>query len=90
MHKLPEDEFSKYDLTEELVEDYQPMDKKMLTILKFLSGKKNIIAGIITTTSAYLVEMGTIDPKTGAYIAAISLLVFGTASVATGKFVYKK
>jgi hypothetical protein len=60
------------------------------SILIWLSGKKSIIAGIITTTSAYLVEMGTIDPITGAYIAAMSLLFFGTASIATGKVIYGK
>lgn len=52
-------------------------------ILIWLSGKKSIIAGIITTTSAYLVNLGQIRAETGAYIAAISLIVFGTASVAT-------
>ena len=51
----------------------------------FLSGKKNIIAGIITTTSAYFVEMGTIDARTGVFIASLSLIVFGTASIATTK-----
>lgn len=57
----------------------------MKTILKFLNGKKNIIAGIITTTSAYLVLSGVISSDTAVYINAISLLVFGSASVATGK-----
>lgn len=60
------------------------------TILTWLSGKKSIIAGLITTTSAYLVNMGQIDSETGAYIAAISLILFGTASVATGRIVYGK
>lgn len=60
--------------------------KKLLT---FLQGKKNIIAGIITTTSAYLVEMGQIDTKTGVFIASITLLVFGSASIATGKMLKK-
>lgn len=62
----------------------------MKSLLKFLSGKKNIIAGIITTTSAYLVLQGVIVPETGAYINAISLLVFGSASIATGKLIYGK
>jgi hypothetical protein len=62
----------------------------MKKILKFLSGKKNIIAGIITTTSAYMVDMGYIDTQTGIFIASISLLIFGAASVATGKIVYNK
>lgn len=62
----------------------------MKNLLKFLSGKKNIIAGIITTTSAYLVLQGVIGAETGTYINAISLLVFGTASMATQKYVYGK
>ncbi len=52
-------------------------------ILTFLEGKKNIIAGIITTTSAYLVLQGVIGADTGTYISALSLLVFGSASIAT-------
>ena len=52
-------------------------------VLVFLSGKKSIIAGLITTTSAYLVSQGCITADTGAFIAAISLIIFGTASVAT-------
>jgi hypothetical protein len=59
-------------------------------ILKFLSGKKSIIAGVITTTSAFLVTQGLINAETGTFISAISLLVFGTASIATGKLVYNK
>lgn len=55
----------------------------MTKILKFLEGKKNIIAGIITTTSAYLVLQGVIGAETGTFISAISLLVFGSASLAT-------
>lgn len=55
----------------------------MNKILVFLDGKKNIISGLITTTSAYLVEMGQIDAKTGVYIASICLLIFGSAAIAT-------
>jgi len=62
----------------------------MVTFLKFLSGKKNIIAGLITTTSAFLVLQGVIGAETGAYINAISLIFFGTASIATGKIIYNK
>jgi len=90
MIKLPPDEYSKYDLSDVVGENYQLTNTNMIPLLKWLSGKKSIIAGLITTTSAYLVDMGTIDPKTGAYIATISLIVFGTASVATGKFIYNK
>ncbi len=59
-------------------------------ILTFLSGKKSIIAGLITTTSAYLGSIGAITPELVVYINAMSLLIFGAASVATGKIVYNK
>lgn len=62
----------------------------MKNILKFLSGKKSIIAGLITTTSAFLAMQGVISSETATYINAISLLIFGSASVATGKIVYGK
>lgn len=61
------------------------MDK----FLKFLSGKKSIIAGLITTTSAYLASVSVIGIDTATYINAISLVVFGSASVATTAM-YKK
>lgn len=64
--------------------------KTLKEILKWLSGKKSIIAGIITTTSAYLATVGVISSDLAVYINAISLLIFGSASVATGKIVYKK
>lgn len=60
------------------------------SILGWLSGKKNIIAGIITTTSAYLVTTGTITNELAVYINAVSLLIFGSASYATGKLIYNK
>lgn len=62
----------------------------MVKILTFLSGKKSIIAGLVTTTSAFLAFQGVITPETATYINAISLIIFGTASVATGKMVYGK
>ena len=62
----------------------------LVQILTFLSGKKSIIAGIITTTSAYLALTGVISNDLAVYINAISLLVFGSASYATGKVVYGK
>ncbi len=58
-------------------------------ILKFLAGKKSIIAGLITTTSAYLASVSIIGLDTATYINAISLIVFGSASVATSAM-YKK
>ncbi len=62
----------------------------MIKLLKFLSGKKSIIAGIITTTSAFLALKGVITPEDATYINALSLLFFGSASVATGKMIYNK
>jgi hypothetical protein len=59
-------------------------------ILKWLSGKKSIIAGILNLTSAFLVLKGIIDADTGAYISGLILLIFGSASYATGKLVYNK
>ena len=62
----------------------------MNKILVWLSGKKSIIAGLITTTSAYLVSIGYINADTGAFIAAISLIIFGSASLATTRMIQNK
>jgi hypothetical protein len=59
-------------------------------ILTWLSGKKSIIAGLITTTSAFLALEGVISAELATYINAISLILFGSASIATGKIVYNK
>lgn len=66
------------------------MKELLIKILTWLSGKKSIIAGLITTTSAYLGAIGVIQPDLVVYINAMSLLIFGAASVATGPLVYKK
>ena len=60
------------------------------TILKWLSGKKSIIAGVIMTTSVYLAGVGVITTETATYINAITTLIFGSASYATGKIIYNK
>ena len=57
--------------------------RSMNKILKYLSGKKNIIAGIITTTSAFLALKGLIGADVATYINAMSLVIFGSASIAT-------
>ena len=85
MIRLPEDEYSKYEI-QELVE-LQAKQKTMYKILKFLQGKKNIIAGLITTTSAFLVFKGVLNAEDATYINALSLLVFGSASIATGQMI---
>jgi len=59
-------------------------------ILTFLSGKKAIIAGIITSTSAYLVVRGVLAPMDATYINVLTGLILGSASVATGKLIYPK
>ena len=64
--------------------------EKVKQILKWLSGKKNIIGGLIMTTSAYLATVGVIDTDTAVYINAMATLVFGGASYATGKLIYQK
>jgi hypothetical protein len=85
--KLQEDEFSKYDLTEK-VGDYQPMHKNMLTILKFLDGKKNILQAIVAVTATYLADKALIGTLDAVYIVTLSGIIFGTASIATTKFLY--
>lgn len=85
--KLNDDEFSKYDITEELV-DYQPMSKNMLTILKFLDGKKNILQAIVAVTATYLADKALIGTLDAVYIVTLSGIIFGTASIATTKFLY--
>jgi hypothetical protein len=87
MIKLNQDEYSKYDLTEE-VGDYQPMHKNMLKILKFLDGKKNILQAIVAVTATYLADKAVIGTLDAVYIVTISGIIFGTASVATTKFLY--
>lgn len=65
------------------------MIKTMITkILKFLSGKKSVIASIILTTTGYLGTMGYLDGNTVVYIGGMVAIIFGTASVATKNMVY--
>lgn len=59
-------------------------------ILKFLSGKKSAIAGIIGYTIIYLLAKGVIDSETAKYIMGLTTIMFGAASYATGKLVYDK
>jgi hypothetical protein len=66
------------------------MNELLVKLLKFLSGKKSVISGILNLTSAFLVLKGVIDADTGAYISGLILLIFGSASYATGKLVYNK
>ncbi len=64
--------------------------KNLKQLLKWLSGKKSIIGGVIMTTSVYLAGQGQITAETATYINGIVTILFGTASYATGKLVYNK
>ena len=64
--------------------------KILKIVLKWLAGKKSIIAGLITTSSAFLATQGVITTDVAMYINAMSLLFFGSASVMTGQMLYKK
>jgi len=66
------------------------MKDLLVKLLTFLGGKKNVIAGLITTTSAFLALEQVISPEVATYINAVSLIVFGSASYATGKLIYDK
>lgn len=61
-----------------------------MKILKFLSGKKSVIASIILTTTGYLGTIGKLDEATIIYIGAMTALIFGTASAVTKKMVYSE
>lgn len=58
-------------------------------ILKFLSGKKGVIASLIGLVSTYLAIKGYIGEPEIYLITGISVILFGTASYATKKIVYK-
>lgn len=64
--------------------------KTIKQILTWLSGKKGIIASIIGGISAYLATKGVIGEAEVILISALSLAIFGSASIATGKVVYNK
>ena len=66
------------------------MQKAFVAMLSWLSGKKCIIAGVITTTSAFLVTQNVITAEAATYINSLSLLFFGSASLATGSIIYNK
>ncbi len=62
----------------------------MKTILKFLSGKKGAIASIIGLIAGYLAATDYLGQNEVILIMGITTIIFGSASYATGKFVYKK
>ena len=61
----------------------------MNTLLKFLSGKKWVIASIIGAVMAYLAVKGMLGEQEVILIGSLSLIFFGSASIAT-KQAYKK
>lgn len=71
---------NKNDVTEE-VGDYQFNEKNNMSLMKWLDGKKTIIAGVITTVASFLVLKGVIDANSGTFISAITTIIFGSAAV---------
>ena len=57
-------------------------------ILKFLSGKKSVIASIIGLVLAFCASKGYLDTETVVFLGSLSTLFFGTASIATKSVVY--
>lgn len=64
--------------------------ENLKTLLKWLSGKKSIIGGVIMTTTVYLASQGVITTETATYVNGVTTLIFGSASYATGKIIYNK
>lgn len=59
-------------------------------ILTWLSGKKGAIASIIGLTIAYLASKGMIGDEEVILFGGLNVIIFGAASYATSKLVYKK
>lgn len=63
-------------------------EKMLIKILKFLDGKKNIVQAVVAVTATYLADKAIIGTLDAVYIATISGIIFGTASLATTKYLY--
>jgi len=61
-----------------------------MKILQFLSGKKGAIASAIMTIVAYLTAKGLLGEPEVVLIGGLTTIIFGSASYATKKYVYKK
>lgn len=59
-------------------------------ILLWLSGKKGALASIVGAVNTYLYAKDVYGDLEAALVATISLVIFGGASYATSKLVYKK
>ena len=62
--------------------------KNLKIILKWLSGKKGVIASIIGLVLAFCASKGYLDTDVVVLIGSISTLIFGSASIATKSIVY--
>lgn len=61
----------------------------MKALLKFLKGKKNIIQWIITISSTFLYTKWYIKEDILLLINWLTLTIFGSASIATTKILWK-
>ena len=66
------------------------MVKILKSILVYLSGKKSAIASIIGLVVGYYAAAGTIGQNEVILIMGITTILFGSASYATGKYIYNK
>ena len=57
-------------------------------VLKFLSGKKSVIASIIGLVLAFSASKGYLDTETVVFLGSLTTLIFGSASIATKSVVY--
>lgn len=64
--------------------------KKMTKFLKFLQGKKTLIASLVMATVPLLLSKGYVDQEVATYILAVSAILFWGASIATGALLSKK
>lgn len=62
----------------------------MKKVLIFLSGKKSAMSSVIMTIVAYLSAKLIIGELEVVLIGSLVTIIFGGASYATGKFIYKK
>lgn len=60
----------------------------LYNVLKFLSGKKSVIASIIGLVLAFSASKGYLDTETVVFLGSLTTLLFGTASIATKSVVY--
>lgn len=66
------------------------MLKYLVTILKWLSGKKSTIIAILAAVVTFLLSENIINENLAILLNGILIIVGGGASYATRKLVYKK